>query len=203
MCLKLKNAEFQWGNVFNVYSNSTHVIHVDELPRVLHLVHTMPVETQVCVCTDVGRTFSERAPAGSSVRGQACLGGVEMFSFTLPCSRWGTLVHFWGRACSGTARSGHRWDSVQCYGEEVEKTTGRVGCRLSDDRSSFGTANALSVHPDTSGAVRRGNFPTSPWAVILPRRLASMTPTCMKKQPLERERETETRIFGQASAWWL
>lgn len=45
MCLKLKNAEFQWGNVFNVYSNNTHVIHVDELPRVLHLVHTMPVET--------------------------------------------------------------------------------------------------------------------------------------------------------------
>lgn len=143
----------------------------------------------MCVCTDVGRTFSEWVPAGLSVQGR------EMFSFTLPCSGWGTLVHFRGRACSGTARSGHRWDSVQCYGQALEKTTGRVGCRLSDDRSSFGTANPLAVHPNTSGAVRRRNFPTSPWAVIPPRHLASMTPTCMKKQPLERERDRDKNFW--------
>lgn len=42
MCLKLKTAEFQWGNVFNVHSNRMHVIHMERALHVLHLVHTVP-----------------------------------------------------------------------------------------------------------------------------------------------------------------
>jgi len=59
------------------------------------------LKTEVCICTDVGRMFSEQAPAGSSVRGEACLGGVEMFSSTLLCSRWGTLVRCGGELAPG------------------------------------------------------------------------------------------------------
>lgn len=109
------------------------------------------LNTEVCVCTDVGRMFSEQIPTGSSVWGQTFLGEVEMFSMLL-YSRWRTLLHLLGRACAGPASSKDQWVLVQCYSKALLKIPSMVECRLFHDSSSFGT-------------------------VIPPRHMVSMTPS--------------------------
>ena len=52
-----------------------------------------------------------------------------------------------------------------------------------------------AVHPDASGTTNRRNFPTSPWAMIPLRHLASMTPTYLEKQPLVRERDQDKNFW--------
>lgn len=157
------------------------------------------LKTSVCICTDAGRMFRDDVPGGSYVWGQACLGEVEMFNFMLLCSRWGTLMHFWGRTCSGTASSLHWWDSVQCYSAALRKITSMVGCRLSLERSPFGTASPLTAHPDNATMLLAGGLPCESLGGELPRCLVSMTPICMKQQPLEWERPREDFL----SKHWL
>lgn len=39
VCLKLRNVKFHWGKVFIVHSNTTHFIHEDKLPQILHHIY--------------------------------------------------------------------------------------------------------------------------------------------------------------------
>lgn len=198
MCLKLKNAEFQWGNVFNVYSNSTHVIHVDKRPHVLHLTYTMPVEN-ISVCLYRYRKDVWWAGpswficAGSGLPWWS--GNVQLYIAVQWMGDFGALsgesllqdFKFW--ALMGPS-------SVLWRNTTEDNQHG--GVQAVPWQELFWHCKPLSsalkhLWDHTLLAVGASLWDLGLWSP--PRQLASMTPICMKKQPLEWERHQEKNFW--------
>lgn len=65
MYLKLRNVKFHWGNVFIVHSNTTHVIHKDKLPQILHLMHAANLSVHLSYSlVAVRKRFEQKSDEG-------------------------------------------------------------------------------------------------------------------------------------------
>lgn len=144
------------------------------------------LKTWMCICTDTGRTFSKLDPASSSVWGQACLGGVEMFSFMLLCSGWGTLMTV-----------SQFSDTVKHY--KRQPAWWGTGFPM--------TAALLALQAPwvcTSGTIHSSQeelpYKTLGW--VSPQTLGIHDPL-LHKEATSGVGEIKRRIFGQALAWGL